>query len=118
VIQSGDKITCAVYFDGGSTFVLRTRFRAQVATLHTSAEVTVGIESFVCDCLDNDEGVYWIRGWPTLDSEDVTTLLAAFALAGDRESSLLFRNDEDWDDFDLFDSMYWDDKLIPQGLVR
>ena len=122
MIQPGDKITAAVCLDNGSTFVLRTRFCERTATLHIGAEVTAGIDSFVCDCIDRDEGVYWIRGWPDLDSEEVATLLAAFALAGDgdREASLLFRNDDDWDDydFDLFDSMYWDDKLIPQGLVR
>jgi hypothetical protein len=118
----GDKITCAVYLDDGSTFVVRTRFREQVAMLYASARVTVGIDSFVCDCTARDEGVYWIRGWPALDSEEVTSMLATFALAGDRESALLFRHDWDWDDdFEyhwLYDNPYWDDKLIPQGLVR
>ena len=123
MIQPGDKITAAVYLDNGSTFVMRTRFCERTATLYIGAEVTAGIDSFVCDCTDRDEGVYWIRGWPTLDSEEVATLLAAFMLAGDRESSLLFRNDDDWDDDDFLDyyrfhNMYWDDKLIPQGLVR
>ena len=119
--QPGDKITAAVYLDNGSTFVMRTRFHERTATLYISAEVTAGIDSFVLDCTDRDEGVYWIRGWPALDSEEVATLLAAFALAGDRESSLLFKHDEDWDDYYVgycstpARYQYWDDNFLPRG---
>jgi hypothetical protein len=120
-LHAGDKITAAVYLSDGSTFVMRARFCQQQAVLYVGAEITAGISSFVLDCDGRDEGIYWIRGWPDIDSEDVTTMLAAFALAGNRESSMLFLHDEDWYDDSyhwLDDDIYWDDKLIPQGLVR
>lgn len=122
-MSPGDKITCAVYLDDGSTFIVRTRFQEQSATLYTSAEVTVGINEFVLDCVDRDEGVYWIRGWPDLASEEVTAMLAAFALAGERGSSLLFgyddyEDDYSWEGWWWSGDPYWDDNFVPQGLVR
>jgi len=108
-VSPGDKITCAVYLDNGSTFVVRARFQEQRATLYTSGAVSAEIDSFVCDCVERDEGATWIRGWPDLDSEEVAALLAAFAFAGGESSKLYGINDDDDEDY------WWDTSYYSSG---